>query len=975
MKIRYKLSKNSIMVRLAAVILLAILLQSLFAVGVIMYSQVSNTLVNYAYNAFSQTVTNRKNLLQSIMINRWSFIEYDRTKISADYQRLLSNEEQDYSANVLDFLSESVNSLMDMMVKTDTTGAFIILNDGADAANLSTLYLRKENYLSTLSEVSDLTMVRGPSEISKQHKIILTNTWSYGITLTEDNVAILENPFLATTLTDNSAYWGYWHISSDISNPRSSTITYSVPIMNELNEPVGIIGVEISEQYLYSQLPANELASTGSYGYIGAHLEQGALIPLINNGTLQQLVSPVGQSIPLVSLSAQHDNFDPVKIVYGGKQDIAIYFEEIRLYASNSPFNENSLFLVGMVDIANITSLANNLNDMLVLMVIVSLSLGLIIAILFARNFAKPIIALNHEILNFNLDASKKFRRTKLIEIDDLSTAIEDLNYNILNSAYKTDKILDLLNLNIGSFEYIQGNDYVTLSQTLKKMFKFPSIDEHTITMPKTEFCNFIGDLKAQKEIEFEDIYLSLTDADTWFKIIEVEQNNSLLGVIIDVSEEVLELRTLNYERDHDALTGIFNRGAFDRKSRSIFEAGSIKCSAFVMFDLDNLKYINDTFGHEMGDLYIQTTAQYLDKRTSAHIIVARMGGDEFYMFMHGFDTETEILNIVKGIYTELDNNPLILPDNSKFTISISGGIAYYGTHSIDYDELMKFSDFAMYIGKKSLKGQLKIFDRAIYDSQEVTLTKHEELNKILDNEIIDYLFKPIVSTTDGSIFGYEALMKPRSTIIDSPSKLLELSAQQDKLGKIEQFTFFKTLSLYAKYADYFNGAKLFINSIPNESLSDLEYDELQKEYSEYLQHIVIKIIKSDLELTTSFAHKVDKLKSWSSFIATDNYYSDEGIDLTMLKQGVYLVKVNQLIYSHILEDDIKQEMLRTFIEFCKSNNIKILAEEVKDKEEFEYLITHGIDYIQGFYVSPPLEKPTFDNTDIKRQIDDLLHR
>ncbi len=238
------------------------------------------------------------------------------------------------------------------------------------------------------------------------------------------------------------------------------------------------------------------------------------------------------------------------------------------------------------------------------------------------------------------------------------------------------------------------------------------------ISAAESEFLGMMAKLKEQREAEFDDIFVGLGDENIWFKVIEVEQDNSLLGVIIDVSKDVLEIRNLNYERDHDALTGIFNRGAFNRKSKAIFETGHMKCAAFAMFDLDNLKYINDTFGHEMGDLYIQTTALYMNKLSSSHVLVARMGGDEFYMLLHGFDTEAEIFEIVKDLHVDIQVNPLILPDGSKFTISISGGIAYYGTHSNDYNELLKYADLAMYVGKKSQKGQLLVYNSQMSEDE-----------------------------------------------------------------------------------------------------------------------------------------------------------------------------------------------------------------------------------------------------------------
>ncbi|MEG2958091.1 MAG: diguanylate cyclase, partial [Christensenellaceae bacterium] len=176
-------------------------------------------------------------------------------------------------------------------------------------------------------------------------------------------------------------------------------------------------------------------------------------------------------------------------------------------------------------------------------------------------------------------------------------------------------------------------------------------------------------------------------------------------------------------------------------------------------------------YGHDVGDQYIILAAQMLTRNMQKNAVVGRMSGDEFYVFLYDFESKNTVRELLKKTYASFENNMLVLPDGELFKLRMSGGIAWYGDETILHDELMRYADFAMYEGKNSVKGTVHEFDKEAYDNESFMLSGREELNKVLENKLADFVFQPIISTKTGEIYGYESLMRPRSKVLTSPLK------------------------------------------------------------------------------------------------------------------------------------------------------------------------------------------------------------
>ena len=186
---------------------------------------------------------------------------------------------------------------------------------------------------------------------------------------------------------------------------------------------------------------------------------------------------------------------------------------------------------------------------------------------------------------------------------------------------------------------------------------------------------------------------------------------------------------------------------------------------------------------------------------------------------MYGYENKDEIRQIIKIVHSNIEKAILKLPNNRELKIRVSTGVAWYPEDATTFENLAKYSDFAMYKIKRTTKGNISEFNKDEYDEESFLLNSQEDLNKLLDEELVRYAFQPIIDAKTGAIFAYEALMRSQLEALKSPLDIIKLATADSRLYEIERLTFFKALEGFANNNKKFNGAKLFINSIPNQAL------------------------------------------------------------------------------------------------------------------------------------------------------------
>ena len=232
--------------------------------------------------------------------------------------------------------------------------------------------------------------------------------------------------------------------------------------------------------------------------------------------------------------------------------------------------------------------------------------------------------------------------------------------------------------------------------------------------------------------------------------------------------------------------------------------------------------------------------------------------------------------------------------------------------------------------------------------------TKFQLVSHILDDNLLDYHFQPIIKVEDGEIYAYEALMRSRTDTSVSPLSIIKYAAMQERLSDVERATFLNVMRIIDENHELFGNARVFINSIPGVPISDSDAAALDHYLTTYSDKVVVELTEES-ELKD---HDLERLKSYFSRmnidIAVDDYGTGYSNVSNLLRYMPNYVKIDRSLLSGIQNQMQKQHFVREIIDFCHDNGILALAEGVETSEELQTVIHLGVDLIQGFYTAKP---------------------
>jgi len=611
---------------------------------------------------------------------------------------------------------------------------------------------------------------------------------------------------------------------------------------------------------------------------------------------------------------------------------------------------------VMQIIILNVMLLLDFSRETLIFLFIIINLFGVLIFFCTDYKLIKPLRLLSEKVKNSDPSKHLKIKKTNIEEIDNLVDAIEELSEKVADSSSKLSQIINLLNMPIGAFEYTKNDSLVYCTEGFFRVIGVDSLGNKATYFDKSFFEEIIEEITNKPEPEMKEIYrIDKSNSDRiWIKLKINEEKKKKFGVVIDVTQEVIDKRKIKYERDYDILTNILNRRAFYNKVTDKLIENNLKIGAFVMWDLDNLKYVNDTYGHDCGDDYIRKAAVILKKFEQYRGFVARRSGDEFLVFLYGFNNEDEIRKIVERVHNDMENAFINVPNGRKLKLRASTGIAWYPKDAVTFENLAKFSDFAMYKIKKTVKGSISEFNKKEYENDYFLLSSQEDLNKLLDEELVRYAFQPIIRADNGEIFAYEALMRSELETLKNPLHIIKLATADSRLYEVEKLTFFKSLECYVKNRKYFKNRKLFINSIPNYVLANEDLERFEKMYKRYLDNIVVEILENEQSNIQGTSKKAKLISSWKSQVAIDDFGSGYNNEAILLAMTPDYVKIDMEIVRGINNDLNRQQICKNLVSYAKQRDIKVVAEGVEYVEELEKLIELGVDFLQGYYFSRP---------------------
>ena len=288
------------------------------------------------------------------------------------------------------------------------------------------------------------------------------------------------------------------------------------------------------------------------------------------------------------------------------------------------------------------------------------------------------------------------------VELAELSSYINRMKKSILDNNRKMSYVLGKTNMYIGVYEYNRHMKRVRITEQVPKILALEEEEIDRLSADYKAFREFIADLRKNPVADETCVFAS---RERYIKLEEISESDDIFGVIIDVTDEIEKRKKIEAERDYDPLTGLYNRRGLENRLSALFGGSEeLGRSAVIMIDADNLKVINDTYGHDAGDIYLKQIAGLFRDFGPKNCVSARLGGDEFVLFLYGYDSVRELTDTVT-LLADLENRSFAdLNGQVRVPLRFSFGCSMTGQSS-DYEKLMKEADEKMYENKRRRKG------------------------------------------------------------------------------------------------------------------------------------------------------------------------------------------------------------------------------------------------------------------------------
>ena len=953
-------------------------------VGILYLCRINTSLEQNAVDILQIQTENRQNYLQGQMLDAQDLSSL-AGKINAVTQAMLDDGE--ISLDTLDSGSDAASSLLlsigDSLISSmrhrPVTGIFVVLNthdlDTREKGEpLPCLYLRDLDPNSSPSQRnSDLMLVRAPAQVVQSLYIATDTSWTPSINYGANGSSGFLYPVFQAAYHGNgeldAADYGHWTSSPyTLSGDDHSAIAYTIPLILDDGTVYGVLGVEILESYLQALLPGTELQNDSSGTYLLGVASNSAI------GKDDLTVSVVSAS---PAANAPQQSYDQTLLLKpskrGGYQSDSplglchAAVAPLTLYNRNAPFSNEQMLLIGSVPVSALYAFSGYVVRLLIIAVLVVLTAGLFSSLVLARKLSRPISRLSDEVAHARESRSSipMLSATGIIELDRFSSAFTQLGREVLDTSTKFLRIMDMASVELGGYELRSAPDSIYVTDNFFDLLGMPGVDADDLTVQSfrellQRFERSCPHSPAPDGAMLYHIRLP-SGKERYLRIETTHEDGTQVGLAEDVTANTLEKLRIEHERDYDTLTDLYNRRAFRRICAEFFcSPEKLGHAALLMFDLDNLKQINDTFGHDWGDEYIRLTGECFAKNAPARTVCARISGDEFNALFYGYNDQDTLRADICALKAALEQSVVQLPSGRELRVSVSGGVAWYPESSTNLITLRKYADFAMYQVKHSRKGELLEFDPEVYRTDLQERRCHEEFRRLINEELVTYHFQPIIDAKDGSVFAYEALMRVDLPTLHSPADVLRLAREENCLHEVERITFFRASSAYQTLENagkVVPSALLFVNSIASQYLTPDELSEYSARYASILPRIVIEITEEEV-LDPKALRIKQTIRCSSGAFALDDYGSGYSNERSLLELSPNYIKIDLSIIRDIDTDANKRQIVSNTVSYAHQRGMKVVAEGLETADEVRTVLSLGVDLLQGFFLAMPQVEP-----------------
>jgi diguanylate cyclase (GGDEF)-like protein len=425
--------------------------------------------------------------------------------------------------------------------------------------------------------------------------------------------------------------------------------------------------------------------------------------------------------------------------------------------------------------------------------------------------------------------------------------------------------------------------------------------------------------------------------------------------------KESIVNKTVNSIIQSDRITGLpdkyFFKNTVTKLLKDVVENNTR--AAMVIINLDNFKYVNDSFGHDFGDLLLKEVSCTILESVPPDVLVSRYSGNTFLLFKPDISDIHEIIALCNFIIKSFEEPNMV--GDKKIYLTASIGIALSPDHGTDYNTLLKNADAAMYEAKKNGKNECDFFNDSLSAELNRVYSLQKGLRTSLENNEIYVMFQPKISLDDSLVNGFEALARWESHEfgIVSPAEFIPIAESSKMIIPIGRYileeVFRKTKFLLNEGKNNF---KIAVNLSEMQLRDDVilsDFKRLIKKYRINPKYIEVEITES--MLMKSFDRNVriiEEIKQLGISIALDDFGTGYSSLNYLTKLPIDVLKIDRSFLIDLISNPKSKCIVETIINLSHQLGIEVVAEGVEDKFQVEYLKMILCDVVQGYYFSKP---------------------
>ena len=442
------------------------------------------------------------------------------------------------------------------------------------------------------------------------------------------------------------------------------------------------------------------------------------------------------------------------------------------------------------------------------------------------------------------------------------------------------------------------------------------------------------------------------------------DQEGRMIGrlwLFEDVTRERQTAEQLLYLAERDSLTGLYNRHRFQEElGRMLADSDRRNAQgALLFFDLDEFKYVNDTFGHRAGDAMLIRVAGEVSTLIRRNEVLSRLGGDEFALLVPDAG-EREAANLAERVVRAISQIPFRF-EGQNIRLTTSLGIAHYPAHADNAEELIAHADAAMYQAKEAGKNAWRSY-RSDLDASREMLTRlswSERISNALDHNLLRLHFQGVYSALDGKLSHLEVLVRmldekhPEQLIM--PGHFIAHAEKTGKILEIDRWVIATTVAILAKSQDLpALAVTISGRSFDDPMLPQYIAEELRRQSVEpyrLLVELTETSAVSDLHDAQRF---IEALRQTGCRICLDDFGTGFSSFAYLKHLKADILKIDGLFIRDLPNDHDNQVFVKSIVDVARGMRKITVAEFVEDAETLAMLKHFGVDLVQGYYLDMP---------------------